>query len=63
MPTGLEQITEVLQLMVAKALDDPQYMNIYARLMGYLVSRRPPNSGTKIRSILNSQIHQELKVL
>lgn len=60
----LEQVIEVLQLVVAKALDDTQYMNIYARLMGYLCSsRRAPNSGTKIRSILNTQIHHELKKL
>ncbi|CAG7832149.1 unnamed protein product [Allacma fusca] len=60
-PSSVEQITEVLQLVVAKALDDPQYMNIYARLMGYVVNRRAPNSGSKIRSILHSQVHQELQ--
>jgi len=60
---GMDQIGEVLQLVIAKALDDTIYMHIYAGLMGYVVARKSPETSTKIRQLVNSQLHHELSKL
>jgi len=58
----LQLTTEVLQLVVNKALDDTIYMHIYARLMGYVVTSEPKNT-YEIRLLINSQLRHELQKL
>jgi hypothetical protein len=60
---GMDQIGEVLQLVIAKALDDTIYMHIYAGLMGSVVARKSPEISTKVRLMVNSQLHHELSRL
>lgn len=60
---GLHQISEVLQLVIAKALDDTIYMHIYAGLLGYVVARKVPEIASQIRQLINSELHHELQKL
>lgn len=60
---SMNMITEILQLLVNKALDDTIYMHIYARLMGYVVTSKPENACYEIRLLINSQLHHELQKL
>ncbi|CAL8074285.1 unnamed protein product [Orchesella dallaii] len=56
-------ITEVLQLVVNKALDDTIYMNIYARMMGDLAAGKADGACHEVRLLINSQLHHELQKL
>lgn len=62
-PEGtLQFTTEVLQLVLNKALDDIIYMHIYARLMGNVVTNKSENA-CEVRRLINSQLHHELQKL
>lgn len=60
---SMQTTSEVLQLVVNKALDDTIYMHIYARLVGYVVTRKPESASYDIRLLINSQLHHELQKL
>jgi hypothetical protein len=60
---SIHQIGEVLNLVIAKALDDTIYMHIYAGLMGYVVAKKPQDISYKIRHLINAKLHHELQKL
>lgn len=60
---NMNMITEILQLVINKALDDTIYMHIYARLMGNVVTSKTDNACYEIRLLINSQLHHELQKL
>jgi len=61
-PTEPDQLTEVFQLLIAKALDDSMYMKIYARLIRDVLDENPSNSNS-LRSSLYNQLHHGLQGL
>lgn len=60
---SISQISQVLRMVLSKALDDTIYMHIYAGLLGYVIARKPADISSKIRSLINSQLQSELKKL
>jgi len=61
-PHDAKLLTTLMQFLVGKAMDDPMYLQIYAHLVGYTISRKPQNVSHMIRTILQAQIHHELQV-
>lgn len=61
-PSEPEQLKEVLQLLVQKAIEDPMYMRIYARLASDVLDANPSISHS-LRNILCNHIHHALQEL
>lgn len=62
-PNDEVQVMEIIRLVVKKAMDEPMYMQIYARLFGYAFSQQPVDIEFKLRNSLIVHIHNCLQRL
>ena len=61
-PNDEIQMMEIVRLVVKKAMDEPMYMQIYARLFGYALSKKPIDIECMLRNNLILHIHNCLQV-
>jgi len=53
-------LQEALGILIFKGLEDSIYMNIYAQLLGYLLSKLKANRRDQIKSFVSGKLHREL---